>query len=726
MKIINVQAGQDYELESGTQIEMERSNLFFNEWGEQSVPVELPFTDRNRALCGYPDLMANVKRPRADIECRIQDGAFCQPARQAILGARRDESISTSFYLGEGSFLAKLDETMVTDVFGDETVYGCNTVEKCMEFCLSLARGTSVESDRFAIFPVLLQGNKTDENGNTIFCWLNRYGYESSGEWYDYAKNDSTGYFYNATARTLQDGDNTTHIPAGCYIAPFLKANYVLKRVLAYFGYELQENFFTRTAPFPNMVLVHNCCDVLLAGRIYLSDLLPNCTCATLLNVFRKKFCCEFVTNESTGTVSIVLMNEVLDADPQTDLTPYVVGHISLETPESYKRVVLKSEEQTDSGLVNDNPENLITMKKDAKCIYLDTNHQLYARCCYLFKWQSGRIQNFRLLQRIHDQAMSYDSGESIDTEEISVPDCQITMRTAKYTEHTDLSIYNVPPYLYINECKFCHSRLVSRNGIEDEDASNTPTPVMLAFYGRVNAMPCGTVSAYIENGNSGTRIGNYSLTYVGPDGIYERFWKRMDNLYRNSLLTINAPMLLPATIKQNLNPHLPIVINNQKLLPDIIRYTLGEGEESQECTFRTVRLYQPISQAPDAKAYANYTSKTDEYEWVAYSSNTSVTQSEYEQGEIKGSLPVTLYPDAPSAKYDDGQEYYLQEFYEKSSSNHYNLIRVWLECHPTGYVPPEPEPDPEKPPTTQPGGGDEEGNGSDGGGDDYEEDPLA
>lgn len=720
MKIINTQAGQAYDLEPGTQIEMERTNLFFNEWGEQSVPMELPDTDRNRALCGYPDLTANVKRPSADIPCRIQDGAFCQPARQAILGARRGESISTAFYLGEGSFLAKLDETLVSDVFGDETVSGCETVEECIEFCQELA-DSSRDDERFAIFPCLLQSDRTDENGNTVFEWLNRYGYEtSSGVWNDFAQTNGTGTFYNATARTLQDGEDTIHIPAGCYIAPFLKANYVLKRVLAHFGYELQDNFFTRTQPFPDMVLVHNCCDALLAGRIYLADLVPNCTCATLLDVFRKKFCCEFITDEAAGTATIVLMNEVLDTAPQANLTPYVIGHTLLETPDTYKRIVLKSEEQTESDLENGNPENLSLMCKDAKCIYLDTNQQLYARCCYKFEWRSGRIQSYKLLQRIHDQAMPYDSGESLETEEITVPDCQLTMRTAKYTQLTDLSIYNVPTYPYLGEGKFCHSRLINNGGKTEDDASITDTPVMLAFYGRANAMPCGSVTSYIENGSEGNKLGKYSLTYVGPDGVFERFWRRMDELYRNSLLTLSASLLLPPTLKQRLNPHMPVVLQSQRLLPDIIRYTLGDGEEPQECSFRTIRQYQPVSKALASEDYANYTGKTNEYEWIARNNYKSVTQEEYEQAELKGSLPVTLYPDAPQAKYADGNKYYLQEFYEKSSATHYNYIELWLECHPTGYVPPEPEPDPDEPLDPNPGGGEEDGD------DDSTDDPLS
>lgn len=61
MKIINIPSGQAYQLTPDTQIEIERPNLFFNEWGEQSLPTDIPDTDLNRKLTGYPDLLANRK-----------------------------------------------------------------------------------------------------------------------------------------------------------------------------------------------------------------------------------------------------------------------------------------------------------------------------------------------------------------------------------------------------------------------------------------------------------------------------------------------------------------------------------------------------------------------------------------------------------------------------------------------------------------------------------------
>ena len=67
----------------------------------------------------------------------------------------------------------------------------------------------------------------------------------------------------------------------------FIRANYLLKRCLRYyFGYDLQENFFTRTEPFNKMVVVNNAMDVLVNGKIKVCDLVPDFTCADFISVF--------------------------------------------------------------------------------------------------------------------------------------------------------------------------------------------------------------------------------------------------------------------------------------------------------------------------------------------------------------------------------------------------------------------------------------------------------
>ena len=56
MKITNAKTGIAYQLTPGTQLEVERPNLFFNEWGEQTLPVDIPDSDWNQKALDYPDI----------------------------------------------------------------------------------------------------------------------------------------------------------------------------------------------------------------------------------------------------------------------------------------------------------------------------------------------------------------------------------------------------------------------------------------------------------------------------------------------------------------------------------------------------------------------------------------------------------------------------------------------------------------------------------------------
>lgn len=689
MKITNTKTGKAYQLNPGTQIEIERPNLFFNEWGEQTTPIELPDTDVNRELCGYPDMLGNVQRPRADIECTVQDGHFSQPARQAILGAKRKDSITTTLYLNEGSFLAQVDETLVSDVFGEETIPGVTTVEQAIEFCRQLAKKTSSYLDRFGIFPVLLASDETDEDGNTIYKWLNRYGYEDTGGgWQETNFNDPSKFdFYNAVDRTEKSGDDTIELAAGYYISPFLKANYLLKRILQHFGYELQENFFTQTAPFTDMVFVNNCCDALVNGVIRLSDLVPECTCGDILNVFRKKFCCEFITDEAARTVKIVLFNEVIDAEASANLSGYLTSHLQIESPEAYKRITLKSEDATEGDLGSDNPETLDGMISTYKYVGTKEVNGSYQRIGYKIICQPGRVRVLvkTIWEQISDSTMGYDSGESLEAEEITIPDCIPALRNPNGTMPNDRSRAREVYVLYIGGGKFSNSNL-SVEGIETESnvevqSNDEPTKIILAFAAYVNRVPVGTTAAYAQDDYSQSlRLGDYSLQYVGFNGIYEKFWRRMDELYRNSLLQVTAELKLPDHVKNSLPACMPVVINGQRLMIDVLHYTLGGHDEPVESTFLTTRNYEPISVAKNTADYDIY--RGSDYTWSVQTAYTEISKQEYDAAPKKGA--ITIYPEAPSEKFADGQKHYMRVSYMPDVMPYphvYCRVEAWLIC---------------------------------------------
>mgnify|MGYP000199432769 CR=1 FL=1 len=69
-------------MSSDTQLQVERPNLFFNEYGEQTNPVSLPDTDANREILDYPDIMARKQKPSASIVATIEDDGYFMIAIQ--------------------------------------------------------------------------------------------------------------------------------------------------------------------------------------------------------------------------------------------------------------------------------------------------------------------------------------------------------------------------------------------------------------------------------------------------------------------------------------------------------------------------------------------------------------------------------------------------------------------------------------------------------------------
>lgn len=109
MKITNLSMGEDYNLSPDTKIEVERTNPFFNDYGESTVPLDLPTSARNRRMLAFPETFGGMQKIRP-IDVTIQDGEFFAQCRQVVLNATHKGKISTSFYLNDGSFYSKIKD----------------------------------------------------------------------------------------------------------------------------------------------------------------------------------------------------------------------------------------------------------------------------------------------------------------------------------------------------------------------------------------------------------------------------------------------------------------------------------------------------------------------------------------------------------------------------------------------------------------------------------------
>lgn len=710
MRITNLEKGEDYNLKPDTQIQVERTNPFFNDYGEQTTPLELPTSERNRRLLGFPDSFGRrVKMSAVDVA--IQDGEYFAQCRQVVLGAQYKGNISTSFYINDGSFYSRIQKVKLKDIFKDEFIPDINTVEQGIEFCRSLRNNTN---EQFGIFPVLLTDDSDVDSGFN-YKILNAYGKEKPIQsktvwmWTDEGYKqveistlsafhpDSSGDgcdFYNAVQRTEYVGEVPITLAPGYYISPFIRANYLLKRIFSYFGYELQDNFFTQTEPFSKMVVVNNVMDALVNGRIKVADLVPDVTCADFIAVFRKKFCCEFTSDEGKRTADVIFLRDALSARPAEDLTRCVTEEptLSYKAEKDYRRITLSSADKVDTD-ISDSYDDLDSMEKSNPGAYFDPRDGAF--------YKEGFSGDYSVITKIGEASQDYNTGEDLEAKEIKVPDLMPEFRELKHKATVDETEVNTSfgTFLYIGSYISLNSKMVvAGEDKETTSESANKQKTMLAFNYLSGDRPEGTISSYDLRYKSSSpfhlskpRIFGYALYYNGPDGIFERFYRDYDLLLRNSLHEMKVKLLLSGSQKQNLPSYAKVVIRGVAFFFNKLKFTLGGKNEPVESELCTISLMEPIVTAPTIEE--QLTAMSTKYRWVGHETQTEVSSADYHNSGLdKDRTFTTIYPPLPSAEYA-GKPYGKQSSFTSQQVRHgsfwrhgkwkYTRTDVWLECVP-------------------------------------------
>ena len=718
MKITNLDKGKTYQLGEGAKLEVERTNPFFNDYGETTTPLDIPASDYNRMILGYPDTFG-LREKMVAANVSIEDGEYFAQCRQIVLSAQHKGNISSSFYINDGSFYSKIQNVKLKSIFKDEMIPGCSTLDECISFCRSLIGG---KNENYDIFPVLLtddSGKDTGYDYKILNGWGNQqklpdakywrfkntggYEYVAAPDAYDFVTcAGKSNRFQGEFNRTEYVNEIPVSLTRGYYISPFIRANYVLKRVFKHFGYDLQENFFTQTEPFTKMVLVNNVIDVMVNGHIRIEDLLPDVSVSDFLSVFRKKFLCEFVSDEGTHQASIIFLKDAVESAPAADLTRQMTEEptLSYKTASDYKRVVLRAKHQADSD-AEDSYDDLKDMLAKNTGAYFDK----VDGCFY----KAGYSGNYHVKSEIGEGSQSYDTGEEdTDTQDIEIPEMIPETRTLKYRQSADDDTISreMGRFLYIGSYATLNSsmKVATEDNSESSEEAVT-TPVMLAFpYVSTDGMPCGTVTAYDIHYEYDNRFGppshaseeslyrkifDYALVYNGDDGIFEKFYRQYDLLLRNSLQELKVKLLLTQSQKQNLPSYAKVVIRGVSFFFNKLKFTLGGKSEPTESELRTIALTTPIHEA--SRMIDVMPALSCGYRWVGHEETVEVSGSEYENsGDDKDRTFKIIYPPLPSAEYV-GQKYGLQKTFVSQKTRHATMFRhskwvyhcttTWLEC---------------------------------------------
>ena len=448
------------------------------------------------------------------------------------------------------------------------------------------------------------------------------------------------------------------------------------------------------------MVLLNNVIDVMVNGHIRIEDLLPDVSVSDFLSVFRKKFLCEFVSDEGTHTADIIFLRDVADSAPVADLTRQMTEEptLSYKAASDYKRVVLRAKHQADSD-AEDSYDDIKDMVAKNSGAYFSNEEGCF--------YKDGFSGNYKVKTKIGECSQSYDAGEDdIDTQDVEIPEMIPEVRMLQYKQEVDGETItrDMGRWLYIGD----YATLNSSMKVATEDNSETSedavtTPVMLAFpYMGTDNMPCGTVTAYDIHVSVSDKFGthrpadptprklfDYSLVYNGEDGIFEKFYRQYDLLLRNSLQELKVKLLLSQSQKQNLPSYAKVVIRGVSFFFNKLKFTLGGKSEPTESELRTIALTTPVNEAESLEAVMP--AMNCEYEWLGFEETVEVSKDDYRNsGDDRDRTFKIIYPPLPSAEYV-GQKYGLQKSFVSQKTRHATMFRhskwvyhcttTWLEC---------------------------------------------
>lgn len=653
MKIVHP-SGKAYDLNVNTQLEMTRFNPFFHDIGEQSIPITLPATHKNLQLLGNPQLIENINKIEHRLDAKIEAGAFSVGARQAIHSVHGNDMIDTSFYLNDGAFYEKIKDKRLIDILEDKKIE-FTSIDAAINFMYNIV---STNDSRFACFTVITDRYLLNEH-ETV------------------SNPSGVAPFVHAKETTELEDETIISIPKGFYITPFVKAKHLLEEVFSHFGYTLLPSYLDDD-PFKDMCFLNNNIDTIVNKSIDYKNLVPDIKVSELLEIFRK-FNLEFIPDEVSKTIKILLFNDYVDDPKAEKLDSYLSGDITVSYP-GYSKIKLTSDEMP-------LPEELTIQWRDTGEYEFKTgavaksnmtlNSLLKIYPTAVFQPKNGTIirQGIKGRESYYETvgtlAANFETDDPLTEEIKSFPDVVPDILTT----HLFDSGWLETTFPYVGKGRALNSSMQYSNvdyqageltdTMKIKDDVDTFSPMLcLKYYDAFLGRDVGTLSNYNIYSE---KMWDYSLFYNGEHGIYEKFWRNRDNLMRNSLIEIEANLLLPEIQKMSLLATDKVSLKNQRLLLSELEYIPGKNSEGR-CKLLTTQLKLPVNKA---KTYLDYIN-TSQYCWhVSFERIHNLPTSAYTIRYKK--QPVMFFPEPPTeAQYQAGGNYHVRD-YEVDFGTDYN-----------------------------------------------------
>jgi len=563
--------------------EVAQNSAFFSDDGAVSVAATIPATPADLARLNQPARIARKSRYANLFPAVLSQGIF-HKSGQLVVASASKAGIQCAIALEDSDFYSRYKDQNLKSLFSSKILHTYSTPADWYAWLYRVYTGEVVNDLR--IIPVAV--NKSED------------GYQVNNE---PVEDGSETFPLAHEARIVKEGEDDTNVPDGYGIAPFLLLSAFLEQMFDLCGYTVSRNCFATDSDLNRLILLHNCTDVICFGQLDYSDLVPNRTVSEFLEWMRQKFHAQIVCHPSSKSVDIVLLEDILQAGYDYDLTGKLLGDLeqSFQTP---SRVVITP----DTSLEGAAPaaETIEDLKKkygsvvevaerdagpDNNLILRLATGQYYEARGSLSGRRTGRKENYIGSNYFTHDRRNTDESDVMSPEDLMPPMVfangmlmpYIGDRRHRNSSYKNSKMDEEQEIIVVEYAGRSTAYTFSADQLNDERAGRRYA-TMNRFNGRYFY---GTTQAYDNIGSP--RSGRYNLT---PDDIFERFFKRYNKMLRNNLVKVEGLYNLPVEDILSWEMYQLKRYDGQLLLPVCLTYEVGRRVRCLSASFYQVKDY--------------------------------------------------------------------------------------------------------------------------------------
>lgn len=569
--------------------EIEQNSAFFSEDGTASVGATIPATPDDLAKLDHPTRIARNTKFVNLFPAILSHGTFQKKGNLMVTSASKD-GITCSMALEDSEFYSKWKESNLKELFDRSILYMDDTVGDLYATLNTIYKQPGLSST-ICLFPVAVNYDQENDSYQINNEPLNEYGSVSGT------------YSLKWQARTVMEGDVKVSVPDGYGIAPFFYLKAFIRKMFQRCGYSMGTNCFATNPKLSSLVLVHNCSDVICKACLDLADIVPNKTISEFLEWLQNKFHAQIVVHPAEKKVDVVLMNDILEAGYDMDLTGKLIDNIVFSYEQS-KRIVLTPDTSLDGAAPVAETEEELLKKYGYVHEFASGNSQfplyfeneavglLLHLATGTYYEISRNSRNQTRSKRVGTNYFTYDRKNTQEAESISWEDIMPPMvlvdgmlmpyigkRTHRNTSYTETEKDEEQEIMVVD-----FAGLSTPITLQSSGSGQTR---VFDFYTHSGHYYYGTTQKYDNTG--ALRQGKYSL--IAPE-MYELFFAKYAKMLRNNLVKVEGQFDIPIERLLSYGMYSLKLYEGQKLLPVSLKYEVGRKIRCLNAAFYQVKDY--------------------------------------------------------------------------------------------------------------------------------------